>query len=191
MMGVLSELARRARQAGSDRELGFLLVNETLDLAYYRQAALWLADEGVWSLSGVVQVDANVPYAQWLDAVARHLQEVGSDGARLFSAMDLPPELADQWAQWWPENGLWLASSAPGVTGGAIFVSDEVWSPSAMDARRASFAFAEPVGVKKHTPPQSTGATSEWKKARQGNVQHINRVAKFLKHTQCDSSLPR
>lgn len=136
MMGVLSELARRARQAGSDRELGFLLVNDTLDLAYYRQAALWVADEGVWSLSGVVQVDANVPYAQWLDAVARHLQEVGSDGARLFSAMDLPPELADQWAQWWPEHGLWLTSSAPGVTGGVVFVSDEVWPPSAMQALR-------------------------------------------------------
>jgi hypothetical protein len=134
MTGALSELARRSRQAGSDRELGFLLVNDTLDLAHYRQAALWLADEGVWSLSGVVQVDANVPYAQWLDAVARHLQSMGSDGLRLFSALDLPPELADQWAQWWPENGLWLASSAPGVTGGAIFVSDEAWSVSATEA---------------------------------------------------------
>ena len=134
MMGALSELARRSRQAGSDRELGFLLVNDTLDLAHYRQAALWLADEGVWSLSGVVQVDANVPYAQWLDAVARHLQTMGSDGPRLFSALDLPPELADQWAQWWPENGLWLASSAPGVTGGAIFVSDESWSISATES---------------------------------------------------------
>ena len=61
MMGALSELARRSRQAGSDRELGFLLVNDSLDLAHYRQAALWLAEEGVWSLSGVVQVDANVP----------------------------------------------------------------------------------------------------------------------------------
>lgn len=134
MMGILSELARRSRQAGSDRELGFLLVNETLDLADYRQAALWLADEGVWSLSGVVQVDANVPYAQWLDAVARHLHDLGSDGPRLFSALDLPAELADQWAQWWPENGLWLVSSAPGVTGGAIFVSDESWSISATEA---------------------------------------------------------
>ena len=60
---ALKDLARRARQAESDRELGFLLVNETLALAPYRQAALWLADEGVWSLSGVVQVDAHVPYA--------------------------------------------------------------------------------------------------------------------------------
>jgi hypothetical protein len=134
MMGALSELARRSRQAGSDRELGFLLVNDTLELAHYRQSALWLADEGVWSLSGVVQVDANVPYAQWLDAVARYLQSTGSDGPRLFSAKDLPTELADQWAQWWPENGLWLASSAPGVTGGAVFVSDEAWSLSATEA---------------------------------------------------------
>jgi len=134
MTGALSELARRSRQAGSDRELGFLLVNDTLGLAHYRQAALWLADEGVWSLSGVVQVDANVPYAQWLDAVARHLQDLGSDGPRLFSALDLPPELADQWAQWWPEYGLWMASTAPKVTGGVIFVSDEAWLPADMEA---------------------------------------------------------
>jgi hypothetical protein len=49
-------LARQARQAASDRELAFMLVNDTQGLAHYRQAALWLQEEGAYSLSGVVQI---------------------------------------------------------------------------------------------------------------------------------------
>ena len=49
---ALSCLARDAR---SDRELGFLLVNQTQSLASYRQAVLWLEDSGVYTLSGWCQ----------------------------------------------------------------------------------------------------------------------------------------
>lgn len=129
MTSVLPDLAHRARQAESDRELGFLLVNDSLGLAPYRQAALWLAEEGVWSLSGVVQVDANVPYAQWLDAVARHLQALGGDGVRPFAASDLPADLAAQWHQWWPAQALWLGSTMPGIHGAALLVRDDPWTP--------------------------------------------------------------
>ena len=129
MSEVLGDLARRARQAESDRELGFLLVNDTLALAPYRQAALWLADAGVWNLSGVVQVDANVPYAQWLEAVAHHLQALGGDAMRVFTASDLPADLASEWRQWWPEHGLWLGSTVAAAPGAGIFVRDLPWAP--------------------------------------------------------------
>ncbi len=128
MSGGLKDLARRARQAQSDRELGFLLVNDTLALAPYRQAALWLAEEGVWALSGVVQVDAHVPYAQWLDAVARHLHAPGSTVLQPFSASDLPPALAAEWGQWWPAHALWLGAGTPGVDGAGLLLRDEAWS---------------------------------------------------------------
>ena len=104
MSQALWDLARRARQAESDREQAFILVNETMALAPYRQSALWLADEGVWSLSGVVQVDANVPYAQWLDAVARYWNAQGHDAPRLLTAADLPADLAAEWQHWWPAH---------------------------------------------------------------------------------------
>lgn len=129
MTESLRELSQRARQAGSDRELGFLLVNDTLALAHYRQAALWLADEGVWTLSGVVQVDANVPYVMWLDAVCRHMQALGGDGVRSFVASDLPTELAAEWAQWWPADALWLGSTAADVQGAGILLRDASWTP--------------------------------------------------------------
>jgi len=128
MTNVFSDLARRARQAESDRELGFILVNDTLALAPYRQAALWLADEGVWSLSGVVQVDANVPHVQWLNAVCHHLQAQAGAPVRTFSASDLPADLAAEWHQWWPEHALWLASSASDVHGTGILLRDAPWT---------------------------------------------------------------
>ncbi len=129
MTTTLWDLARRARQAESDRELGFILTNDTVALAPYRQAALWLAQEGVWSLSGVVQVDANVPYAQWLDAVARHLNAQGADAPRPFSAADLPADLAAEWQHWWPTHALWMGSTAPGVPGAALLLRDDPWTP--------------------------------------------------------------
>lgn len=128
MTGLLSELARKARQAETDRELGFLLVNETLALAPYRQAALWLPLEGVWALSGVVQVDANVPYVLWLEAVTRHLAQQPSTGPRIFSAQDLPAELAADWAHWWPAHGVWLGSTVPAFEGAGLLLRDEPWT---------------------------------------------------------------
>lgn len=130
MTQLLLNLARKARQAESDRELGFLLVNETLALAPYRQAALWLADAGTWSLSGVVQVDAHVPFVQWFESVCRHVQGLaqGQDKPLAFTAADLPPTLAADWAQWWPEHALWLGAGQGRVQGGAVFLRDAPWA---------------------------------------------------------------
>ncbi len=136
MTQAIWDLARRARQAESDRELGFIFVNDTLALVPYRQAALWLSDDGVWSLSGVVQVDANVPYAQWLDAVARHLQSVGGTEPRAFTARDLPADLAGEWGHWWPEHALWLDAAAHGIQGAGVFVRDTPWSPDELAVLR-------------------------------------------------------
>jgi hypothetical protein len=136
-LDVLWELGRRAREAGSDRELGFLLVNDSHDLVRYRQAALWLADGGVHTLSGVVQIEANAPYVQWLSSVCRHLAsqqsqitEVGGTGvpgviARPVTSADLPDELAADWASWWPEHALWLGRDGQGA---CILVRDEPWA---------------------------------------------------------------
>lgn len=134
MTDSLRDLSHRARQAESDRELGFLLVNDSLALAPFRQAALWLDQEGVWSLSGVVQIDANVPYVQWLDAVARHVQSVAGDRVWPFTASDLPAELAVEWAHWWPVHALWLGSSASGLPGAGIWVRDLAWSDHELTA---------------------------------------------------------
>ena len=114
-LAKLLDLSRRARHAGSARELGFLLVNDTHGLAPYRQAALWLAEEGVYALSGLVQVEANAPYALWLEQVCAYLAAQSASPTRTLTATDLPPELAQPWAEWWPEQALWLALPAEGT----------------------------------------------------------------------------
>lgn len=102
---TLLGLARRAREAGSRAELAFMAVNDSHGLAPYRQAALWCAPGEVQALSGVVQVEENVPYVQWLQRVCRHLHGVGEQPLRI-TAEDLPETERDDWAQWLPAHGL-------------------------------------------------------------------------------------
>jgi hypothetical protein len=126
-LASLLDLSRRARQARSEAELGFLLVNDTLPLAPYRQAALWRADRGLQALSGLVQPEANAPYAQWLKGLAGHLK---AEGVRSFTAQDLPAPLAREWAEWWPAHGLWLplSGATPPAAAALMLARDEPWS---------------------------------------------------------------
>ena len=115
---LLLELGHRARQAQTVQELEFLLVNDTRLLLPYRQAVWWTQEGGVQTLSGVVQPDANAPYAQWAAQLCRHMaQHQPRLGA--FTAADVPPELAAQWSQWWPAYAVWLPMSqaTPGTPG--------------------------------------------------------------------------
>jgi multidrug resistance efflux pump len=112
-LAALLELGRRARQAGSEAELRFLLVNDTLMLSPYRQSALWSASRGIETLSGLVQPELNAPYAQWLKALGRHLSQprpatTSGGGIEAFTSADLPDDLSLEWAEWWPTHALWL-----------------------------------------------------------------------------------
>lgn len=134
-LAALLDLSRRARLAGSARELGFLLANDTHALAPYRQSAFWLAGEGVHTLSGLVQVEANAPYALWLAQVCRYLAGQPDSPTRALTAADLPPELAQDWLEWWPGHALWLALPGTGTapeaaaSAGLLLVRDLPWSP--------------------------------------------------------------
>src|SRR5689334_10253640 len=92
LLGLLG-LARRARHAQGAAELAFLAVNDSHALAPYRQAALWFKADGVRSLSGVVQVEANVPYVQWLGRLFAHLAE-STPSPRVVTAGEVPAEIA-------------------------------------------------------------------------------------------------
>ena len=129
-------LSRRARQAASDRELAFMLVNETQGLAPYRQAALWLQQEGAYSLSGVVQIEANAPYVLWFEAVCAHLASQAGEPSTTLTSVDLPPHLAQEWAQWWPTHALWLRMDRPGSSGGLMLLRDEPWHDAELSVLR-------------------------------------------------------
>src|SRR4051794_17943854 len=104
---TLLNLGRRARHAREASELAFMLVNETHVLAPYRQAALYLNDEGVRALSGVSAPEYNAPFVQWLQQVAHHLQDnLKTNGPRTFTAAELPAGLSSSWSEWWPAHAL-------------------------------------------------------------------------------------
>lgn len=136
-LAVLLELGQRVRHAESVHELEFIAVNDSHQLVPYRQAALWWARQGIASLSGVIQVEANVPYAQWLTKVCRHLAHDAPAVVRV-DAATLPEPLGAEWAEWLPSHGLWLGMAAAGsdadatgktsTAGGLLLARDLPWT---------------------------------------------------------------
>ena len=125
---TLLELGQRARAAASTAELGFLLVNDTRALLAYRQAALWLDDGGVQTLSGVVSVDGNVPYAQWLNRLGKHLAATYHGAAPLaIESTVLPAEIRSEWNDWLPAAATWVP--LPAVGGGLLLASEQPLAP--------------------------------------------------------------
>ena len=129
LVGLL-DLARRARHAGSLAALRFLLVNDTRSLLPYRQAALWWEDEGVVALSGVVQVEANAPYVQWLAPLMGHCRASLPKPAALEVAK-LPAELSAGWDEWLPAHACWVPLQVlgkPPVAGGLLLARAQPWT---------------------------------------------------------------
>lgn len=140
VLQILLSLGKKARESKTMREAGFLIANDSRHLVDYRQSALWVNGKGLYTLSGVVQIEANVPYVQWVSAVVKHGQSTWvSDAAlafnvvapapescRAFSAFDLPDDLSQQWDAWWPSNALWM----PFESGALILARDRSWSES-------------------------------------------------------------
>ncbi|MBX3619152.1 MAG: HlyD family efflux transporter periplasmic adaptor subunit [Rhizobacter sp.] len=129
---VLLQLGRRARAAGDLAALGFVAVNETLQLVPYRQAALWaeLGLPRVAAVSGLPQPDPSAPYVQWLGSVCRHLVKAQADTG-VVDVAALPTPLQAEWAQWLPAHAVWLPLQHEGrLDGGLLLAREEPWRDS-------------------------------------------------------------
>ena len=138
-LAVLLQLLRRAREAESAAQLGFIMVNETRQLLDYRQAALW--HDGphghVGALSGLIEPDPTAPYLQWLDRLFSHLGRQAGEPCRPLTAAAVPPALADEWANWLPAHLLWLRLEGAG----ALLLGADLVARSALSAGEL------PIGV--------------------------------------------
>lgn len=86
---------------------------------------LWLDDHGVHTLSGVVQIEANAPYVQWVNQICRHLSQQPEGGPlRVVRAADLPDTLAAAWHEWWPTYALWVRLPH----GAVVLLRDDPWT---------------------------------------------------------------
>lgn len=131
-LAALLELSHQARHANSLPELEFLAVNDSHQLVPYRQAALWRVEGGIQCLSGLLNVEANVPYVQWLNSACQWLASHHPHTQRI-TANDLPEALASDYAHWLPANALWLPltqeiSEKTVVYGGLLFARELPWN---------------------------------------------------------------
>lgn len=133
----LLQMGRRAREAATLEELGFIAVNETRALLAYRQAALWLgSDTRVAALSGVPQADPEAPYSQWLTRVFKAIAPVAD--VRGLDASELSPLLAEEWASWLPAHALAIPLGHPraGTPGILLLARDEPWQAAELAVAR-------------------------------------------------------
>ena len=104
-LSALLQLEQRARSL-DPRELEFLIVNETVGVVPYQQAALWTPKRLV--LSGVADADPSAPYRDWIgrlfDAVRRGQQ---AKSPHAIAATEIPAPIAEAWAEWFPPNAIW------------------------------------------------------------------------------------
>jgi hypothetical protein len=123
-------LLHRARAAQDAATLDFMAVNDTHQVAPYRQAALWIRRSGMAALSGVAHPEANAPYVQWLRAACSALAD---QPVRTIDALALPPAIGEQWPEWLPAHGLWVPIHMPGAAGpgspcAVLLARDDPWS---------------------------------------------------------------
>jgi hypothetical protein len=126
---TLIEMMRRAQKAENADELAFLVTNDSHTLLPYRQSALWLADSGVRTLSGVVQIEANAPYVLWLNKLFAHLS-MQAQFCRSVSKNDVSATLALEWVEWIPAYALWLPLIAKDgkLLGALLFAREQQWT---------------------------------------------------------------
>jgi hypothetical protein len=130
-LGLLAQLARRARHAATVQELAFLAVNETHGLMPYRQAALWRREAPgagrLVALSGVPMIERNAPFPLWLERVLATFDRQRKDtGPMPVVAGDLAPDLAEDWAEWLPPQGLLVPLVAGGDVHGALLLARDL-----------------------------------------------------------------
>jgi multidrug efflux pump subunit AcrA (membrane-fusion protein) len=102
-LSALIDLERRAREA-SPIELPYFIVNETLAVVPYQQAALWRRGR-VAAVSGVSSPDESGPYHLWLTKALAAAAKLGQ--ARIVDATTLGLDPAG-WEEWFPPEAFWL-----------------------------------------------------------------------------------
>lgn len=123
------------------------MANDAWGLLDFRQALVLRKSAGRWgaqAISGLVDVGETTPYQNWLRRVCVHLDAVNalspnlageqsgaSDSGALLqlTPSDLPSELAQEWAQWWPAEVIYFflrnrGSTAVTVNGLAFYLFD-------------------------------------------------------------------
>ncbi|MCG2584462.1 efflux RND transporter periplasmic adaptor subunit [Massilia sp. TS11] len=138
VLAGLIQLGKRARDAASRAELGFVVVNETRQLIDYRQSVVWMRERGLMAVSGLPEPEANTPYGQWLEQLFAATGPLAVGEARTIDASALSGAVAQDWDDWLPLHALLLSLQRPGSDEQGIWLlaRDEAWHEGEIDVLR-------------------------------------------------------
>jgi hypothetical protein len=150
-LSTLLQLEKEARDAASEEELGFIMVNETRQLLDYQQAVLWKRHASgrvtVQTISGLSQVERNAPFVVWLQGFLKHELKSGHDSTYVLAGDEVPDRFREGWEEW--TSGHVLLGpfrDRDGLLIGGLWLSrDRPWSDSEtglVDRAADAFAYA-------------------------------------------------
>ena len=125
------QLTSRAMSAAKPADLQFIIVNETIQLAHYRQAAFFESSLNkkpiLTTASGLVSVAENSPYSVWLNRFAKTFPNTA--GCHRINFADAKPEHADGWQEWLPEHLLVIPLLHENqIYGHAMYARELAWT---------------------------------------------------------------
>ena len=124
-------LNMRSIQADKPADLQFIIVNETLQLTHYRQAAFFNVRANgkpyLTTASGLVSVTENSPYSVWLNTIAKQFNQTQIS---VLSLKDVSVDLQEGWQEWLPEHVLTipLKSKQNQPVGLVMYAREKAWS---------------------------------------------------------------
>ena len=128
---ALLHLNARATEAQKPAELLFTIVNETIHLAPYRQAAFFSPNVNnqpkLAAASGLVSVEENSPYTVWLNDFAKSFKDIKK--LQKLNLDDAKPAHQESWQEWLPEHLLVipLQNKQAKILGYAMYAREAAW----------------------------------------------------------------
>ncbi len=134
-LDALLNLDLRSVKAISTADLSFIIVNETISLTPYRQAAFFTVSPAgeleLFTASGLVSVAEDSPYAIWLSSFIKTISKIvpKEPGCHKLDFPEAPEGFKDGWEEWLPEHLLfsYLFSQSGAHQGMVMYAREEPW----------------------------------------------------------------
>lgn len=132
-LSTLVQLEQQLRQAETDRELAYIIVNETLQLVPYQQAVFWEQSPAgrvrIEAVSGTDQVNKDAPYIVFIKRIIQAVNRMPDNKPKALSVKDFDQDITAEWATWSPGELLAcpLRGSEGETIGGLLFMRPSPW----------------------------------------------------------------
>jgi Biotin-lipoyl like/HlyD family secretion protein len=151
------QLVMRAMSAAKPADLQFIMINETMQLAPYRQAAFFDVSNPnkplLATASGLVSITESSPYSVWLNRFIKTLPV--SEQHHLVSLENVPETFKEDWQEWLPEHIIvFPLKKNHQLLGINLFAREEAWREeeiNQLDYLHQTYSYCMAALQKNHT----------------------------------------